>query len=71
MQGVREEAQTPTIPEAPGAASTSGDTHSETVRRRKGARGGPLWQGKNAVIEQLNELIDELDEIAGNIAQQV
>ena len=45
------------------------ESSADTNKRRKGSRG--VWQGKSAVIEQLNELIDELDEIAVNIAQQV
>ena len=55
------EASTPTIPEGREVASAAA---GDTRQRRK-------WQGKNAVIEQQNELIDELDEISVNIAQQV
>ena len=29
-----------------------------------------VWKGKGAVIDQVNELIDELDDIANNIALQ-
>lgn len=62
----RSEPQTPTITEG---KEFSPEVPAEPGKKRKGSRG--VWQGKNAVIEQLNELIDELDEIALNIAQQV
>lgn len=61
----RSEPQTPTITEG---KEFSPEVPAEPGKKRKGSRG--VWQGKNAVIEQLNELIDELDEIALNIAQQ-
>ena len=41
---------------------------AETSRKHKR---GPVWKRKHLVIEQINELIDELDEIDGNIALQV
>lgn len=41
---------------------------AETSRKHKR---GPVWKRKALVIEQINELIDELDEIDGNIALQV
>ncbi|KAL3162511.1 hypothetical protein ABBQ32_010168 [Trebouxia sp. C0010 RCD-2024] len=40
---------------------------AETSRKHKR---GPVWKRKALVIEQINELIDELDEIDGNIALQ-
>ena len=41
---------------------------AETSRKHKR---GPVWKRKPLVMEQINELIDELDEIDGNIALQV
>ena len=43
-------------------------TEAETSKKSKR---GPVWKRKHLVIEQINELIDELDEIDGNIALQV
>jgi len=43
-------------------------TEAETSKKSKK---GPVWKRKHLVIEQINELIDELDEIDGNIALQV
>ena len=42
-------------------------TEAETSKKSKK---GPVWKQKHLVIEQINELIDELDEIDGNIALQ-
>ena len=42
---------------------------SDERNRRKQRR--DVWKGKSAVIDQVNELIDELDDIANNIALQV
>lgn len=41
---------------------------AETGKKHKR---GPVWKRKPLVMEQINELIDELDEIDGNIALQV
>ena len=44
--------------------------HTEAETSKKSKK-GPVWKRKHLVIEQINELIDELDEIDGNIALQV
>lgn len=41
---------------------------SDDRARRKQRK--DIWKGKGAVIDQVNELIDELDDIANNIALQ-
>ena len=41
---------------------------SDDRNRRKQRK--EVWKGKSAVIDQVNELIDELDDIANNIALQ-
>ena len=53
----------------PPVSEAGTDWGEETERGRK--RRTPTWKHKPAVIEQVNELVDELDEIAGNIALQV
>lgn len=54
----------PSISFAPEAEpSTEADTSKKSKK-------GPVWKQKHLVIEQINELIDELDEIDGNIALQ-
>lgn len=55
----------PSISFAPEAEPSA---EAETSRKPKR---GPVWKRKHLVIEQINELIDELDEIDGNIALQV
>ena len=45
--------------------------HSTEADTSKKSKKGPVWKRKHLVIEQINELIDELDEIDGNIALQV
>ncbi len=47
------------------------EEHSTEAETSKKSKKGPVWKRKNLVIEQINELIDELDEIDGNIALQV
>ena len=44
------------------------DATDDRARRKKGRE---VWKGKPAVIDQVNELIDELDDFANNIALQV
>jgi translation initiation factor eIF-2B subunit beta len=54
------------------AAAAAGEGDSEGMKRqpsRKG-RAPPQWSSKNNVIELLNELLDELDGIEQQIAQQ-
>jgi translation initiation factor 2B subunit (eIF-2B alpha/beta/delta family) len=58
--------------DAVAAATAGGEADSEGMRRqtsRKG-RAPPQWSSKNNVIELLNELLDELDGIEQQIAQQ-
>ena len=45
------------------------DATDDRTRRKKERR--DIWQGKPAIIDQVNELIVELDDIAPNIALQV
>ncbi len=45
--------------------------HTTAAETSKKSKKGPVWKRKHLVIEQINELIDELDEIDGNIALQV
>ena len=46
------------------------ETSAEPETSKKSKR-GPVWKRRHLVIEQINELIEELDEIDGNIALQV
>lgn len=56
--------------DAAGAAAAAGDDpDSKRTGWRKG-KAPPQWSSKNNVIEMLNELIDELDGIEQQIAQQ-
>ena len=55
----------PSISFAPEAEPNA---EAETSKKHKR---GPVWKRKPLVMEQINELIDELDEIDGNIALQV
>ncbi|KAI8470531.1 MAG: nagb/rpia/CoA transferase-like protein [Monoraphidium minutum] len=48
----------------------AGDECGSEAGGRRRARGAPQWQHKQAVIEMLNELIDELDGIEAQIAHQ-
>uniref|UniRef100_A0A383VHC3 Translation initiation factor eIF2B subunit beta n=1 Tax=Tetradesmus obliquus TaxID=3088 RepID=A0A383VHC3_TETOB len=58
------------------AAAAAGDAQAadaEGMRRQQSSRKGrapPQWSSKNNVIEMLNELLDELDGIEQQIAQQ-
>lgn len=51
------------------ASAAGDDADSKRTSWRKG-KAPPQWSSKNNVIELLNELIDELDGIEGQIAQQ-
>lgn len=52
---------------APSEAAESVADDSERSKRKR----VPNWKGKPEVLEQINELILELDGIAGSIAGQV
>lgn len=59
----------PSTPSRP-SSETQAETpleEGERVRRKR----TPNWKGKAEVLEQVNELIAELDGIAGSIASQV
>lgn len=59
--------------ESRGPTSEAGDAladDSERQRHKKGSK-PQNWKGKGEVLEQVNELIAELDTIAGSIASQV
>ena len=51
-------------------ASAAGAAAADASTRQRRARGAPQWRHKQAVIELLNELIDELDGIEAQIAHQ-
>lgn len=57
---------------ATGGSSGGGaeDGGGEAGARGRRVRSAPQWQHKQAVIEMLNELIDELDGIEAQIAHQ-
>ena len=50
--------------------SEAGEAAADDTDRGKRKR-PPNWRGKPEVLEQVNELISELDGIAGSIANQV
>lgn len=59
----------PATSDAASVAAAGDDADSKRTGWRKG-KAPPQWSSKNNVIEMLNELIDELDGIEQQIAQQ-